>query len=166
MKFILWVIIIMVIFFSVSLIIIFSILLIIFGLRVEVGLLNSMVIGFIYSVWVIVICCCWLLDNCEGNLFVWVVRLICFNSFSFFFFVFVLLCLSILICVSVRFLIIDRCGNSLKCWNIMLILECNCVKLVFLLFILMLLIVMLFFWIGFSLLIVLIKVDLFELEGL
>lgn len=57
-KLILWVMIIIVIFFLVRFCIIFSILWCSFGLRVEVGLLNSIIFGFIVSVWVIVICCC------------------------------------------------------------------------------------------------------------
>lgn len=165
-KFILWVIIIMVIFLFVSFIIMFSILLIIFGFSVDVGLLNSIVIGFIYNVWVIVICCCWLLESCVGNLLVWVESLICFSSFRVFLWVGVLLCLSIFICVRVRFLIIDRWGNSLKCWNIILMWECSFVRFVFLLLIMILLMVILFCCIGLRLLMVLISVDLLELDGL
>lgn len=44
----------------------FNILLIILGLSVEVGLLNSIMLGFIVSVWVMVICCCCLLESWEG----------------------------------------------------------------------------------------------------
>lgn len=84
----------------------------------------------------------------------------------FFFVVLFLLWLSILICVSVRFLVIDRCGNSLKCWNIILIFECSFDRFVFLLLIDWLFMRILFCWNGFRLFMVLISVDLFEFDGL
>lgn len=43
-----------------------SILFIILGFKVEVGLLNSIMLGCMVKVWVIVICCCCLLESWEG----------------------------------------------------------------------------------------------------
>lgn len=42
----------------------------ILGFRVVVGLLNSSIFGFIISVCVIVICCCWLFESCSGYVLV------------------------------------------------------------------------------------------------
>lgn len=36
------------------------------GLSVDVGLLKIMSFGLVIIVWVRVMCCCWLFDNCEG----------------------------------------------------------------------------------------------------
>lgn len=65
-KFILCVIMIIVIFFLVILWIIDSILFISLGFKVDVGLLNKMILGFKVSVLVMFICCCWFFDNWFG----------------------------------------------------------------------------------------------------
>lgn len=76
-NFILCVIYSIVIFDCVSLIIVFSIFFIILGLSVDVGLLNNIIFGFIYSECVMVMCCCWLFEICLGNLCVCLVIFIC-----------------------------------------------------------------------------------------
>lgn len=155
----------MVIFSFVSFIITFSISLIIFGFSVDVGSLNSIVIGFIYNARAIVIRCCWSSESCVGNLLAWVESSIRFSSFRVFLRVGVLSRLSIFICVRVRFSIIDRWGNSSKCWNIISTRERSFVRSVFLSLITILSTVILFCCIGSRSLTVLISVDLSELDG-
>lgn len=46
--------------------------------KFESGLLSSKILGFLMSVLVIVICCCWLFDNWVGVLFSWFLILINF----------------------------------------------------------------------------------------
>lgn len=123
-KFNLWVIIISVVLEWVSFLIILSILVISFGFSVEVGLLNSSIFGCSVSVWVIVMCCCWLLDSWCGNVLVLLVRLICFSSVCVCCLVCVCGMLCIVIGVLMMFFNVVRCGNRLKFWNIMFILVC------------------------------------------
>lgn len=166
-KFILWVIINMVILeFLVIFFIMFNILLIILGFSVEVGLLNKRYFGFIVKECVIVICCDCLLDNWFGKLLVLLVRLILFNKFIVNFLFLFFGCFKINWGVIMIFLSIVLLVYKLKCWNIILMFLWILFIFVLWLVKLNLLISNWFDWICFKLLMVWIKVFLFELDGL
>lgn len=120
-KFILWVIIIIVIFFLVSFFIICNIFLISLGFKVEVGLLNSIILGFIVRVCVMVMCCFWLFERRWGVIFVLFWRLIFWRSWFLIFCVFVFFNFFMWIGVFMMFFSEVIWGKRLKCWKIILI---------------------------------------------
>lgn len=112
-KCILCVIMIIVMFLLVKFLIIFKILFISLGLSVDVGLLNNIILGFIVSVFVIVICCCWLFDNVCGCWFLICVKLIFLSNLSDFLCVLFFFNFLIVIRFFIIFFNVVLCGKRL-----------------------------------------------------
>lgn len=81
------------------------------GLSVDSGLFNSKIFGWVIRVWVSVVCCCWLFDNCVGKCFVRFDILISFSILLVCVCCFVLLMFCIF---RLKFMLFSmlRCGNK------------------------------------------------------
>lgn len=144
----------------------FSMDVVVCGFSVLVVLLYSRICGCVVSVWVMLMCCFWLLDNCVGYLVVCVFRFIVCSS--------LLICVLIFVCgVLVSFsgkviLVVIVCEDSrLKCWKIMLMCWCSVCRLLVFSVVMFLLLISRCLLVGFfRWLISWIRVDFFVLECL
>ena len=108
--------------------------LIISGSSADVGSSNSMAIGSIHSARAIATRCCWPPESWAGNFSACADRPTRSSNFCALSRAGFLSRLSTFTCARVRFSMIDRCGNSSKCWNTIPTRERSLARSVFLSF--------------------------------